>query len=117
MSNAIRPLIAGNWKMNGLRADGTALGRALTARHHDAVLGCELLVCPPATLLTEIAYCRGAWCRAAQFGANKGMDFGDLVVLWGAACTDSPYRLVGDDQLARARDRRQRARQLPANHR
>ena len=51
----MRKLIAGNWKMNGLRADGTALGRALTARHHDAVLGCELLVCPPATLLTEIA--------------------------------------------------------------
>jgi triosephosphate isomerase (TIM) len=51
----MRKLIAGNWKMNGLRADGMALGRALTARCQDAALGCELLICPPATLLTEIA--------------------------------------------------------------
>jgi triosephosphate isomerase (TIM) len=51
----MRKLIAGNWKMNGLRADGTALARALTARHLDAGPDCELLICPPATLLGEIA--------------------------------------------------------------
>jgi triosephosphate isomerase (TIM) len=51
----MRKLIAGNWKMNGLRADGTALGQALRTRHLAAAPGCELLICPPATLLTEIA--------------------------------------------------------------
>jgi triosephosphate isomerase (TIM) len=51
----MRKLIAGNWKMNGLRADGTALARALTARHLDAGPDCDLLICPPATLLIEIA--------------------------------------------------------------
>jgi triosephosphate isomerase len=51
----MRKLIAGNWKMNGLRADGTALARDLAARARRAAPGCDLLVCPPATLLTEIA--------------------------------------------------------------
>ncbi|WP_439633781.1 triose-phosphate isomerase [Glycocaulis sp.] len=43
-----RPLIAGNWKMNGRVADGTWAQRfrdSLTAN------GVDILVCPPATLL------------------------------------------------------------------
>jgi len=51
----MRKLVAGNWKMNGLRADGTALARALAERHRDDRADCELLLCPPATLLTGIA--------------------------------------------------------------
>jgi triosephosphate isomerase len=49
----MRQLIAGNWKMNGKRADGTALAGKL----RDAVGGLEadVLVCPPATLLVTIA--------------------------------------------------------------
>ena len=50
-------LVAGNWKMNGLREDGSALARGLAQR--TAAAGgsgpdCELLVCPPATLLTVV---------------------------------------------------------------
>ena len=46
-------LIAGNWKMNGLRAEALALCDALRA----GVMGlsCHLLVCPPATVLAEVA--------------------------------------------------------------
>ena len=48
-------LVAGNWKMNGLRADGLALAGELAQRARAAsgaaALGCDLLVCPPATLL------------------------------------------------------------------
>lgn len=51
----MRKLIAGNWKMNGLRADGAALTRELAARAGRTPPKCELLICPPATLLTEIA--------------------------------------------------------------
>ncbi|HEX4111066.1 MAG TPA: triose-phosphate isomerase [Stellaceae bacterium] len=51
----MRKLIAGNWKMNGLRADGTALARELAARGRRGPPPCDLLVCPPATLLAEIA--------------------------------------------------------------
>jgi triosephosphate isomerase (TIM) len=52
--NSMRKLIAGNWKMNGLRADGVALAGALVRRVNDTKLECDLLVCPPATLLVQI---------------------------------------------------------------
>jgi triosephosphate isomerase (TIM) len=48
------PFVLGNWKMNGWRADGTALARALiegAGRGQAGTLG----VCPPATLLAPIA--------------------------------------------------------------
>jgi triosephosphate isomerase len=55
--NPIRPLIAGNWKMNGLRADGVALAVELArqARRGGGELRCELVICPPATLLAPLA--------------------------------------------------------------
>src|SRR5258707_10976534 len=48
--------VAGNWKMNGLCDDGAALARELAERAIAAGggVGCELLVCPPATLLSTI---------------------------------------------------------------
>jgi len=50
----MRKLVAGNWKMNGLRADGVALARALATRAADTAPKCDLLVCPPATLLVQV---------------------------------------------------------------
>ena len=50
-----RRLIAGNWKMNGLRADGLALARGLAERAAASRPEAELLVCPPATLLAPVA--------------------------------------------------------------
>ena len=51
-----RPLIAGNWKMNGLLADGLALTRSLKRRIADAEnRSFDMLVCPPATLVRDIA--------------------------------------------------------------
>ena len=44
-------LIAGNWKMNGLRDPGLALARAIAAADVD----CDLVVFPPATLLAAVA--------------------------------------------------------------
>ncbi|MBP7334905.1 triose-phosphate isomerase [Niveispirillum sp.] len=49
------PFIAGNWKMNGLRADGLALARDLADWLATARPGLEMLICPPATLLADIA--------------------------------------------------------------
>ncbi|HZT90170.1 MAG TPA: triose-phosphate isomerase [Stellaceae bacterium] len=74
-------LIAGNWKMNGLHADGVDLATALARRSKDNRLaGCELLVCPPATLLTAVAAAiadsgialGGQDCHAAEKGAYTG---------------------------------------------
>src|SRR5271155_2071701 len=56
MTPGVRPLVAGNWKMNGLSAslgEIEAMRRAADAR--DAG-GAELLVCPPATLLAQAAW-------------------------------------------------------------
>jgi triosephosphate isomerase len=75
-------LVAGNWKMNGLRADGGMLARELARRASSAgaALGCELLVCPPATLLSTVAGILGGSgislggqdCHAAAKGAYTG---------------------------------------------
>ena len=51
-----RVLIAGNWKMNGLKTDGVALAREVAERARAmAGGGPELLVCPPATLISLVA--------------------------------------------------------------
>jgi triosephosphate isomerase len=76
----MRKLAAGNWKMNGLKPDGLALAKELAARAGREKLGCELLICPPATLLhpvsealTGSAVALGAQnCHAQEKGAHTG---------------------------------------------
>ena len=75
-----RKLIAGNWKMNGLKGDGLALARALKERAAGERLGCDLLLCPPATLLVPLAELLagsalglgGQDCDAKPKGAHTG---------------------------------------------
>lgn len=43
----MRPLIAGNWKMNTLRGDGSALLVGLIEQRTMKDPGCDILVCPP----------------------------------------------------------------------
>ncbi|MFC7400322.1 triose-phosphate isomerase [Chelatococcus sp. GCM10030263] len=55
MAGNLRPLVAGNWKMNGLKASTEVL-RAIINDYDAALAGrVDLLVCPPATLLTAFA--------------------------------------------------------------
>jgi triosephosphate isomerase len=54
MTNAIRPLIAGNWKMNGLKASSVEF-EAMLAGASKVAGRADLLVCPPATLVTAFA--------------------------------------------------------------
>jgi triosephosphate isomerase len=54
MTDAIRPLIAGNWKMNGLKAS-TAEFEAMCAGAAGVAAKADLLVCPPATLVAAFA--------------------------------------------------------------
>ncbi len=76
----MRKLIAGNWKMNGLKADGLALARALVERVHGTRSGGDLVLCPPATLLTAVAAVidgtsialGGQDCHSAAKGAHTG---------------------------------------------
>jgi len=76
-----RQLIAGNWKMNGLLADGLDLARGLAQRVGDgAAPACEWLICPPAALLHPISDALagsavalgGQDCHSAASGAHTG---------------------------------------------
>jgi triosephosphate isomerase len=75
-----RKLIAGNWKMNGLKGTGTDLARDLAARARSAAPNCDLLVCPPAQLLVPVAEALadspvalgGQDCHAEPSGAHTG---------------------------------------------
>jgi len=72
-----RKLAAGNWKMNGTGADLAEID-ALAASH--AAPGCEILICPPATLIARMAdrargsavQVGGQDCHAAAAGAHTG---------------------------------------------
>ena len=77
-----KPLIAGNWKMNGLRGDGVALAKTLVDRLRNAQTppAFELLVCPPFTLVSligevvvgSILALGGQDCHAKEKGAHTG---------------------------------------------
>jgi triosephosphate isomerase len=74
MTPDVRPLVAGNWKMNGLAAEGEALARAVAAGASG--LRAEIVLCPPATLLARLAACGvalgGQDCHAREKGAHTG---------------------------------------------
>jgi triosephosphate isomerase (TIM) len=77
---ARRTLIAGNWKMNGLRADGLALARDVAKKAGAGKTGPEILVCPPATLIALVGEALrdsavqlgGQDCHAKSSGAHTG---------------------------------------------
>lgn len=89
MTDAIRPLIAGNWKMNGLTGS-TAEFEAMLAGSGSVAAQADLLVCPPATLVGAfVAKARGGKvavgaqdCHPKASGAHTGdlsaEMFGDL---------------------------------------
>jgi triosephosphate isomerase len=54
MIDAIRPLIAGNWKMNGLKSSQAEFD-AMVAGASEVAANADLLVCPPATLIAAFA--------------------------------------------------------------
>ena len=54
MSPTIRPLVAGNWKMNGLRSS-MAEFEAMIAGASQVMGKVDLLVCPPATLISAFS--------------------------------------------------------------
>jgi triosephosphate isomerase (TIM) len=71
----MRQLIAGNWKMNGL---GAALGEIAALAEGLGTPACDVLVCPPATLIARAAALGsgiaigGQDCHAEASGAFTG---------------------------------------------
>src|SRR3984957_10853505 len=82
MTDAIRPLIAGNWKMNGLRASISEF-EAMCAGAAGVAAKADLLVCPPATLIAAFAT-KADGVKALTVGAQdchpkaSGAHTGDL---------------------------------------
>lgn len=76
---AIRPLVAGNWKMNGLAAQ-LAEAQAVADALRRTPAGTDVMICPPATLLAQTAWAvkgspvllGGQDCHAAATGAHTG---------------------------------------------
>ena len=80
-ASQIRPLVAGNWKMNGLTA---ALGEARRVRdglgQAGFAPGVDAMICPPATLIAALAreaagsrlQVGGQDCHARPSGAHTG---------------------------------------------
>lgn len=78
MAANLRPLIAGNWKMNGTRASLAELDAVIAGSGQ--VAQADLLICPPATLIAAAAAkavgtrvgIGGQDCHAAASGAHTG---------------------------------------------
>jgi triosephosphate isomerase len=100
-----RKLIAGNWKMNGLRADGLALARDIVDRARAGAAPCDVLVCPPATLLIAVGEAiagsgvalGGQDCHALEKGACTGDVSAEM--LNDAGCT---YVILGHSERRHA---------------
>jgi triosephosphate isomerase (TIM) len=77
--NGIKPLVAGNWKMNGTTAM-LKEPRLLAGMMRDVKTKCDILVCPPATILRRVKgvlkgskiKVGGQDCHAAASGAHTG---------------------------------------------
>lgn len=73
----VRPLVAGNWKMNGLRA---GLSEAEKIKTGASGAACDVMICPPATLVGALAAASagsallvgGQDCHAKASGAHTG---------------------------------------------
>jgi triosephosphate isomerase len=102
MARSRRPLIAGNWKMNGLRADGLALAKAVAEGATQAGWNDrDVLVCPPATLVLAVAdavkgsgvLVGGENCHAKASGAHTGEIAAEMLRDCGAT-----YVIVGHSE-------------------
>ncbi|MGP8233045.1 MAG: triose-phosphate isomerase [Methylovirgula sp.] len=101
MANRLTPLVAGNWKMNGLRADLGELAAIRDAVAAGGAAGADVLVCPPATLLAEAAQlCAGTAvaiggqdCHPEAYGAHTGDISAEMLKDAGAS-----YVIVGHSE-------------------
>ncbi|MBM6595748.1 triose-phosphate isomerase [Microvirga pudoricolor] len=96
-----RPLVAGNWKMNGLKASAEVLDQ-IKAGYDDALKGrVDLAICPPATLVAAFAEktagsgigIGGQDCHAKESGAYTGNIAAKMLKDGGAA-----YVIVGHSE-------------------
>ena len=101
MNDSPRPLVAGNWKMNGLKGSVRVLGQVIDAYTPGLKSKVELLVCPPATLVHAFAVAAlgsrvaigGQDCHAKEAGAFTGDISAEMLADVGAT-----YVIVGHSE-------------------
>lgn len=97
----MKPLIAGNWKMNGTAASAAEIEALLNALSGSAPDDRDILICPPATLVALFAsrfsdegvQIGGQDCHAAASGAHTGDISAEMLADAGAA-----YVIVGHSE-------------------
>lgn len=80
MSASIKPLVAGNWKMNGLKSNQAELYGMLAGISDDLAASVDAMICAPATLVAALAdkagngamSVGGQDCHAMESGAHTG---------------------------------------------
>lgn len=91
MSATPKPLVAGNWKMNGLNAS-LREARAVAARMSALSPDCDVAICPPFTLITALAGELGGTvvrvgaqdCHPNESGAHTGDVSAEMLAECGA---------------------------------
>jgi triosephosphate isomerase len=97
----LRPLVAGNWKMNGLKSSTKVLGEIQEGFTPGLRARVELLVCPPSTLIYTFAVVAlgshiaigGQDCHSTTSGAFTGDISAEMLADLGAA-----YVIVGHSE-------------------
>ena len=81
MARKPRPLVAGNWKMNGLAGPGlNEINATIRRLRKVKPIACDIVICPPATLLGRLSTDQrrsgvafgGQDCHVAEAGAHTG---------------------------------------------
>lgn len=80
MSAKIKPLVAGNWKMNGVKANQSEFYKMIAGISEDLAESVDAMICAPTTLVAALAdkagngamAVGGQDCHAAQSGAHTG---------------------------------------------
>ena len=100
-----KTLIAGNWKMNGTRNEGVNLAKSIAGGAPAVSAKADLLVCPPATLISLVAgtlgeplrngliAVGGQDCHAEVSGAHTGDVSAEMLADLGCA-----YAIVGHSE-------------------
>ncbi|WP_029039955.1 triose-phosphate isomerase [Cucumibacter marinus] len=101
MATAPRKLVAGNWKMNGLRASIDEAVRVADRIEGENTPDCDVLICPPATILAQMGWrlgdsaigLGGQDCHQDKSGAHTGDLSADMLADVGAK-----YVIVGHSE-------------------
>ncbi|PVB62723.1 triose-phosphate isomerase [Labrenzia sp. 011] len=80
MGVTIKPLVAGNWKMNGLKSNLAEFYKMRAGISDDLAAAVDAMICPPATLIAVLAQSSqggqialgGQDCHAEPSGAHTG---------------------------------------------